>query len=118
MLPIRESTFDTLKIERDSLVQQLQFTQWRMEAVAPWQRDAIFAALKALADGMDIKVRDFLAPLFIAISGSQASISVIDAMEMLGSDLSRARIRHAIDVLGGVSRKKSKELEKTYTALH
>jgi glutamyl-tRNA synthetase len=118
MLPISGSDFDVLKIDREALIQQLQFTQWRMEAVTPWHRDAIFAALKALADGMDIKVRDFLAPLFVAISGSQASISVIDAMEMLGSDLSRARIRHAIEVLGGVSKKKSKELEKTYAALH
>jgi glutamyl-tRNA synthetase len=117
MLPVSDASFQGLKLERDVLVQQLQFTQWRLETLTPWHRDAIFAALKALAEGMGIKVRDFLAPLFIAISGSVASISVVDAMEMLGSDLSRARIRHAIDVLGGVSKKKVKELEKTYAAL-
>ena len=88
-----------------------------MESVTPWQRDAIFAALKALAEGMGVKVRDFLAPLFIVIAGSQASISVIDSMQMLGSDMSRARIRHAISRLGGISKKKMKELEKAYAIL-
>jgi glutamyl-tRNA synthetase len=35
-------------------------------------------------------------------------------MEMLGPDMSRARIRHAIEVLGGVSKKAMKRLEKEY----
>ena len=55
-----------------------------------------------------------MAPLFIAIAGSTSSFSVMDAMVLLGSDMSRARIRHAIDVLGGVSKKQLKKLEKEY----
>ena len=48
----------------------------------------------------------------------RSSISVIDSMHMLGSDLSRARIRHAIELLGGISRKKMKDVEKAYAALN
>jgi glutamyl-tRNA synthetase len=66
---------------------------------------------------MELKIRDFLAPLFIAIAGTSATISVIDSMHMLGSDLSRARVRHAIETLGGVSKKKLKDVEKAYAAL-
>ena len=73
--------------------------------------------MKDLAEAMGMKIRDFLAPLFIAIAGTSATISVIDSMHMLGSDLSRARIRHAIELLGGISRKKMKDVEKAYAAL-
>ena len=117
MLPLTEQSFAEVKLERDALAQLLQFAQWRLEGVSPWERDAIFAAMKGLADQMGLKIRDFLAPLFIAIAGSAASISVIDSMHMLGSDLSRARIRHALEVLGGISKKRMKDVEKAYAAL-
>ena len=66
---------------------------------------------------MNIKLKPFLAPLFIAIAGSSASISVMDSMNLLGADMSRARLRHAIDVLGGVGKKKLKKMEKAYQQL-
>ena len=67
---------------------------------------------------MDIKLKEFLAPFFIAIAGSSASFSVIDSMSLLGSDLSRARIRHALKVLfGALGKKQIKQLEKAYTQL-
>ena len=77
----------------------------------------MFASLKSLAEALEIKLKDFLAPLFIAVAGSTASFSVVDAMQLLGSDLSRARLRHAIEVLGGVSKKQAKSLEKRYRSL-
>ena len=73
--------------------------------------------MKGLADALGVKVKDFLAPLFVAIAGSSASFSVVDSMELLGPDMSRARIRHAIEVLGGVSKKAMKRLEKEYQGL-
>ena len=36
---------------------------------------------------------------------------------MKRSDLSRARIRHSLEVLGGISKKKMKDVEKAYAAL-
>ncbi len=117
MLPVGEQAFAEVKLERERLLELLQFSQWRLEAVTRWDRDSVFAALKELAAQMELKIRDFLAPLFIAIAGTSASISVIDSMQMLGSDLSRARIRHAIEALGGLSKKRLKEVEKAYAAL-
>jgi glutamyl-tRNA synthetase len=38
-------------------------------------------------------------------------------MAMLGPDLTRARLRSAIDLMGGVSKKAAKRLEKEYAAL-
>jgi glutamyl-tRNA synthetase len=116
-LPLTEASFEGLKGERDEIVKNMQFALWRMEALGQWSRDSVWDELKSLADSREVKVKDLLAPLFIAISGSSASFSVVDSMEMLGPDMSRARIRHAIDVLGGVSKKAMKRLEKEYQQL-
>ncbi|NQX88959.1 MAG: glutamate--tRNA ligase [Halioglobus sp.] len=117
-LPLTESQFDDLNQERDVILRSLQFTLWRLEAQVDWTRDSLFAELKHLADALDLKLKAFLAPLFIAIAGSTASFSVVDAMALLGPDMSRARIRRAIEVLGGVSKKAAKRLERKYRTLH
>ena len=116
-LPLDEADFAGVPGERADIVRGLQFALWRLEAQRHWTRDAVWNDMKALADDSGVKVKDFLAPLFIAIAGSSASFSVVDAMELLGPDMSRARIRHAIEVLGGVSKKAMKQLEKDYQAL-
>lgn len=116
-LPINAQSFDGLKLKEDELLTAMQFALWKLEALRVWERDEIFNAMKLLADSLDLKVKDFFAPLFIAISGTSASISVIDAMAILGPDMSRARIRYAIDQLGGVGKKKLKKLEKAYAAI-
>lgn len=118
MLPIEKAKYEELKLDEDQLKQVLQFVLWRLEALREWNRDRIFAELKALADSMEIKLKDFLAPLFVAISGTTASFSVMDAMVLLGSDMSRARVRYALTGLyGEIGKKQLKKLEKAYQAL-
>ena len=116
-LPITEASFEGMKGEREDIVKGMQFALWRLEAQRHWTRDNIWDDLKGLADALEVKVKDYLAPLFVAIAGTSASFSVVDSMEMLGPDMSRARIRHAIEVLGGVSKKAMKRLEKEYQGL-
>ncbi|MCE8019493.1 glutamate--tRNA ligase [Halomonas sp. MCCC 1A11036] len=114
---LREDDFDTVKLEREELVRLLQFLTWRFEAVSAWHKEALLAEVKSLAGHFELKMKEFLAPVFIAITGSTASTSVMDAMAILGSDMTRARLRHAIEVLGGVSKKQAKRFEKEYKAL-
>jgi glutamyl-tRNA synthetase len=116
-LALTEADFASGNADIEQQVTILQFALWRLEALRHWERDLIFADLKALADCMHLKIRALLAPLFIAIAGSAASISVIDSMVLLGPDMSRARLREAIEVLGGVSKKGLKKLEKEYASL-
>ncbi|MFV0276156.1 MAG: glutamate--tRNA ligase, partial [Parahaliea sp.] len=116
-LPISVDSFAGMKGGPEALVRHLQFVLWRLEALQPWQRDTIWGVLKTLADAQGVKIKDLLAPVFIAIAGTSASFSVLDSMELLGPDMSRARLRHAIEVLGGVSKKTMKRLEKDYQTL-
>lgn len=41
----------------------------------------------------------------------------MNSMYLIGADMTLQRLRHAIEVLGGVSKKKAKELEKRHKAL-
>ena len=116
-LNLTEAHFEGLKTDGETNLKILQFCSWRLDTLRTWNKDTIFAELKFLADAMGLKVKDFVAPLFVAISGSTASISVTDAMELIGSDLSRVRIRDAIEALGGAGKKVLKRLEKDYESL-
>ena len=117
MLPITSEDLKSAGMDEEPLMEVLQYALWRLEAVQDWQRDSIFEALKSVSDAMGIKLKPFLAPLFIAIAGSSASISVMDSMNLLGADMSRARLRYAIELLGGVGKKKLKKMEKAYQQL-
>ncbi|WP_253444162.1 glutamate--tRNA ligase [Halomonas sp. Y3] len=114
---INEESFDGVKLGREDLLRLLQFLVWRLETLPAWQKEALLAEVKALSAHFDLKMKEFLAPVFIAVTGSAASTSVMDAMAILGSDMTRARLRHAIEVLGGVSKKQAKRFEKEYRDL-
>jgi glutamyl-tRNA synthetase len=95
----------------------LQFVLWRLEAQQDWERGALFESLKQLSESLDLKPKALFAPLFIAMSGKSSAYSIPDSMSILGPDLTRARLRNAIAVLGGVSKKAAKRLEKEYATL-
>ncbi len=116
-LPLTDTHYAENKLDLETQKKVLQFALWQLEALRSWDRDAIFQSLKLIADGLDIKLKDFLAPVFVAISGSTASFSVMDAMVLLGPDLSRARLRAAVEVLGGAGKKVLKRYEKEYAEL-
>ena len=118
MIPVDSEKYTQLKLSEEELKSVLQFALWRLESIQVWERDDIFSHLKSLADSLDIKLKDFLAPLFLAIAGTTASFSVMDAMVLLGPDMSRARLRYALNGLfGEIGKKQLKKLEKAYQSL-
>ncbi|MBU0553444.1 glutamate--tRNA ligase [Myxococcota bacterium] len=102
------------KLEPQQVQQALIFVQWRLDGLPGWEREAIEAALKAVAQMMDLKLRDLLQPIFIAISGQAVSTPLYDTMVILGRDLCRARLRQASDCLGVVGKKVEKRWRKAY----
>ncbi|MDP1932479.1 MAG: glutamate--tRNA ligase [Gammaproteobacteria bacterium] len=109
---LNETSFDNKKVNMDECRKILQLTLWQLESLHEFNRTAIESSCVSIAAHLGIKIRDFLLPLFVAISGKEISTSVIDSISILGLDITRARIRHAINVLGGISNKEAKELEK------
>jgi glutamyl-tRNA synthetase len=98
---------------REQVVLVLDHALREFDAMRRWERDDLFARCKALADGLSLKIREFLFPLFVAVSGREVSLPLFDSLVFLGPDVTRMRIRDALAVLG-VSRKESKRLEKRY----
>lgn len=116
-LDINASSFDGLKLEDETLRKALQFATWKLETLSKWEKDEIFNAMKSLAQAMEIKPKDFFAPLFVAIAGTTSSVSVFDSMAILGPDISRARLRAAVNAVGSPSKKEGKRWEKEFQAL-
>lgn len=116
-LPITSAGFEALPEPLEETVRRLQFVLWQLEAQRDWERGALFDCLKVLAAALELKPKALFAPLFVAIAGSSAAYSMPDSMAILGPDMTRARLRRAIDVLGGVSKKAAKRLEKEYASL-
>ena len=104
-------------LDEEALLEVLQFALWRLEALTRWEREAIVEALSGLADALGLKVRALLAPLFVAVASRRVALPLYDSLVVLGPELSRARLRRALDVLGGVSKKQAKRLEKRYRGL-
>ncbi len=117
MVDINKDSFAQSRLEEEQLKKVLQFSLWKLEGQRHWTLENIQSDLMALARGMDIKMRDFMLPIFVAISGKSAAPSIMDAMAILGPDLTRARLRHAVDVLGAPGKKAAKKLEKEYQKL-
>lgn len=117
MLALDEEAFAHKKLEPTDVKKVLQFGLWKLEALRVWDEENITEALLALAEKMDIKMRDLMAPYFVAISGQTSSTPVLSAMSILGPDMSRARLRHAVTVLGGVSKKETKRWDKEFRNL-
>jgi len=117
MTELTAEQFEHKAYDEDKMLATVQYGLWQLEAIRHWEKDEIETRLFALAKLLELKVRDFLYPFFIAIAGTSATISVLDSMVLLGPDMSRARVRHALNTLGGVGKKKMKKMEKEYRGI-
>jgi len=105
----------TSRLGQEQVRVLLQLLVWQMDEARQWDKDSLFAMAKQTANYLGLKIRDFLQPVFVAVTGKESSTSVVDAMAILGSDMTRARLRHALNLIG-VSKKQAKALEKEFVA--
>ena len=103
-------------LDRDEVVRCLHHVSQRLDTQMDWDRDVLMQVCQALAQAMELKFRDFLFPLFVALSGRTVTLPLFDSMSFLGPDLTRVRIRQALESLG-MSGKEKKRLDKAYSAL-
>ena len=100
--------------ESVELAEIFQLAIWRIEGFAALDAESARELLSGLATENALKLRDLTRPFYVAISGKPASTPLFETMEILGSDMVRNRLKRAIDVLGGLSKKKLKALEKRH----
>jgi len=67
-----------------------------LEAAPEWTHDALFPLLKQAGEAQDLKLGKVMAPFRAAITGSTASPSMFEVMELLGRDETLKRLNAAL----------------------
>ena len=114
--PLVAEDFEHKSLSKEQVVQILHHALGDFDAMGPWESADLQQRCKALADLLQLKIRDFLFPLFVAVSGRSVALPLFDSLAFLGADVTRIRIRDALSVLG-VSKKQAKRLDKQYQQL-
>ncbi|WFF38482.1 glutamate--tRNA ligase [Moraxella nasibovis] len=104
-------------LDNDKLLEMLYLAIWQLETLPEWSEENIYQTLKGLSAHLEIKLKDFMQPFFVAIAGSTSSTPVMNSMYVIGADMTLARLRHATEVLGGLGKKKLKKLEEVNKSL-
>lgn len=111
-IPLDVKLFEHKKLSPDQVRQAIQLLLWKLETLRHWEKDQIMNCIQNVANFFELKLRDIMPLVFVSITGQSSSVPVIDAMELLGPDLSRYRFRVALEALGGASKKEVKAWEK------
>ena len=109
--------FAPLRLDADDCLRVLDHVGRRLDAQDAWGRDSLQVAIRSLAGAMGIPMRDFVAPLFVAVAGRRVALPLFDSMAYLGRDMVRTRLASALAALGGVGKKTAKRLERAYADL-
>jgi glutamyl-tRNA synthetase len=115
--PLNEQSFQHKKLSPDDVRKVLFFAGRRFDELRSWNAEALRAELEKLGQALDLKIRDLLFPLFVAISGHPVSTPLFETLEILGPDLCRMRLREAQEAMGGLSKKQAEQLERDYRNL-
>ncbi|MCK5115844.1 MAG: glutamate--tRNA ligase [Candidatus Aegiribacteria sp.] len=116
-IPVPKDELLLKDMDEAQTIEVIQIILWELEKLDSFSKDSIYLLFKDLSEKLNIKLKYLTQPLYIAISGKAVSTPLFDTMEILGKDITRARIRYAIEELGDLSKKKLKLLEKRYNSL-
>jgi glutamyl-tRNA synthetase len=111
------ASFEHKKLSPEEVRKVLFFSSRALDALRVWTAESLRAELERLGEAMGLKIRDLLFPLFVAISGQPVSTPLFETLQILGADVSRARLRQALEALGGLSKKQTEQLEREYQSL-
>jgi glutamyl-tRNA synthetase len=71
-----------------------------LEPLEPWDVPSLEAALKLLCEHLDAKPKTVYLPIRVAVTGSRISPGLYESLELLGRDVSLARLRHGAALAG------------------
>ncbi len=110
----------TGKLRPEQPAKLLKIAEWELEKASPWDRHTLSSIFQKITETEEMKLKQLMPLFFVAMSGSAVSLPLFDGMALLGPDLTRMRLRQALDILGeagnGLSKKGLKSLEKEYAS--
>ena len=110
----------TGKLSPDQPAKLLKIAEWELEKASPWDRHTLSSIFQKIAETEEMKLKQLMPLCFVAMSGTPVSLPLFDGLALLGPDLTRMRLRRALEILGksgnGLSKKGLKSLEKDYAS--
>jgi glutamyl-tRNA synthetase len=106
------------KLDETQTRRVLALAMWTLDALSEWNVGGIEFAVDRVSGALGRKPREIARPLYVAITGSATSIPLYDSMELLGRDMTRERLRGALEVLGAPSKREQDDWRREFdTAL-
>jgi glutamyl-tRNA synthetase len=109
VLPVRAEQLRDSKLDETLLRKSFALCSAELDALPDWTKAQVEQVFRGVAERLGVKLRDFVRPFYVAITGNPTSVPLFDSMELLGRDLCRERLRYAIGLLGGASEKERKQ---------
>ena len=100
--------------ELSDVASALQCVLWSFEGFIEWSSKNIESSIKKTAEFLEWPIRDLTQILFVAVMGARVAPPLFESLEIIGRDISRARILSALNAAEGISRKQAKKLEKKW----
>jgi glutamyl-tRNA synthetase len=107
---------DGQKLTKDEVRRAIALAMWDLDGSQTFDKTVVEAVLKGVADRLGRKFRDLARVFYVVLTGSPTSVPLFDALELLGRDLCRERLRNALATLGTPSSKEEKEWRSAVTA--
>jgi glutamyl-tRNA synthetase len=104
------------KLDETQTRRALALTMWTLDALPEWNVGGIEFTVDRVAGSLGRKPREIARPLYVAISGSPTSIPLYDSMELLGRDMTRERLRGALETLGAPSKREQDDWRREFDA--
>lgn len=93
----------------------LQALLWHLDEHEDWGKIGIEKGAHAVAEVFNVHLKKVIIPLlYVAITGKKMGLPLFASFEILGKDRARVRLMQAIELLGGISKKKSEVLAKAW----
>jgi glutamyl-tRNA synthetase len=99
-VPVRVEDLRSAKLDDLGTRQALHLALVELDALREWNVAGIEGVLTRIASVLGKKVRDIARPFYVAITGSPTSVPLYDAMDLLGREVVRERLRFALELLG------------------
>jgi len=107
-----ENLRDGMKLDTLQQRQSYHLILSQFDALPVWNKDTVSAVLKTTSEALEVKMKDMVRGLFLAVTGSAQGVPMFDAITHLGRDIMRERLRHALELLGAPTKKEAKAWEE------
>jgi glutamyl-tRNA synthetase len=99
---------DGVKIDADQQRAAYTLSLQQFDNMLAWDKEGVDSTLRRTAEVLEVKLKDMIRPMYIAITGQPQGVPLFDAITHLGRDIIRERLRHAMELLGVATSKEMK----------